>query len=129
MYSSFLMLNILNHRIDSTSTLILLKKLASQTILHFCSDDRLSHLILIFPCVFSHLFQVRAVTRQQSSVGMRHRDHAVTGSVLKSINTALTSYFFGPNLDEKLTIDRFLDFQQQLERDILWLEVRYCVCE
>lgn len=34
----------------------------------------------------------------------------------------MTTYFFGPNLDKKLTIQKFLDFQQQLQREILSLE-------
>ena len=38
------------------------------------------------------------------------------------MNSALTTYFFGPNLDKKLTIQKFLDFQQQLQREILSLE-------
>jgi len=37
----------------------------------------------------------------------------------------LTTYFFGENLDEKLTIEKFLDFQQQLQTEILGLEVIY----
>lgn len=59
----------------------------------------------------------------QTSVGARHRDHAVTGNTLKPMSSALTSYFFGPNLDQKLTVERFLDFQRQLQKEILWLEV------
>lgn len=34
----------------------------------------------------------------------------------------MTTFFFGPNMDEKLTIERFLEFQQQLQREILSLE-------
>lgn len=32
------------------------------------------------------------------------------------------TYFFGPNLKSKLTIEKFLDFQEQLQREILSLE-------
>lgn len=42
---------------------------------------------------------------------------------LQGVNSALTTYFFGENLDEKLTIEKFLDFQQQLQTEILGLEV------
>jgi hypothetical protein len=35
----------------------------------------------------------------------------------------LTTYFFGTNLEKKLTIEKFLDFQHQLQREILSLEV------
>lgn len=40
----------------------------------------------------------------------------------QGINSALTTYFFGPKLHEKLTIEKFLDFQQQLQKEILSLE-------
>ena len=63
--------------------------------------------------------------RSQSSVGMRHRDHAVTGNTLKPMNTGLAEYFFGSGLDQKLTFQRFLTFQRQLQREILQIEVDY----
>lgn len=66
---------------------------------------------------------MRDVLRSQTSIGMRHRDHAVTGNTLKGLNTALTTYFFGPNLDEKLDVEKFLHFQRELQKEILWLEV------
>lgn len=34
----------------------------------------------------------------------------------------MTTYFFGRKADKKLTIEKFLDFQQQLQREILSLE-------
>ncbi|XP_043500018.1 calcium uptake protein 1 homolog, mitochondrial isoform X3 [Polistes fuscatus] len=40
----------------------------------------------------------------------------------KGVNSALTTYFFGPNMKQKLTIEKFLDFQEQLQREILSLE-------
>lgn len=43
--------------------------------------------------------------------------------VLQGVNSALTTFFFGPQMDQKLTIEKFLDFQQQLQREILGLEV------
>jgi len=64
------------------------------------------------------------VLRSQSSVGMRHRDHAVTGNTLKSMNTGLAEFFFGPGLDQTLTVKRFLDFQRRLQKEILSIEVR-----
>ncbi|XP_063700396.1 calcium uptake protein 1 homolog, mitochondrial isoform X2 [Culicoides brevitarsis] len=75
--------------------------------------------------VDSEEFQkVADLIRQQTSIGSRHRDHANTGNTFKGVNSALTTYFFGPNMDEKLTIEKFLDFQQQLQREILSLEFR-----
>lgn len=34
----------------------------------------------------------------------------------------MSCYFFGKKLDEKLKIEKFLDFQHQLQREILTLE-------
>ncbi|XP_015035669.2 calcium uptake protein 1 homolog, mitochondrial isoform X2 [Drosophila pseudoobscura] len=68
---------------------------------------------------------VATLVRSQTSMGTRHRDHANTGNTFKSlkgVNSALITYFFGPNMDEKLTIEKFLDFQEQLQREILSLE-------
>lgn len=44
---------------------------------------------------------------------------------IKGVNSALTTYFFGSNMNEKLTIEKFLDFQQQLQKEILSLEVNF----
>ncbi|KAL5245273.1 hypothetical protein ACI65C_012683 [Semiaphis heraclei] len=66
--------------------------------------------------------KVATLIRHQTSIGSRHRDHANTGNTFKGVNSALTTYFFGENLDEKLTIEKFLDFQQQLQTEILGLE-------
>lgn len=40
----------------------------------------------------------------------------------QGVNSALTTYFFGPNLKQKLTIEKFLDFQEKLQKEILSLE-------
>lgn len=66
--------------------------------------------------------RVTEVLRSNSHVGMRHRDHLVTGNTIKSINTGLTKFFFGENLDKKLTVEKFLDFQKQLLFEILKIE-------
>nr|CAD7404039.1 unnamed protein product [Timema poppensis] len=91
--------------------------------------------------------KVATLIRQQTSIGSRHRDHANTGNTFKvssskyaiyraiycvflidlyanidGVNSALTTYFFGPNMNQKLTIEKFLEFQQQLQREILSLE-------
>ena len=70
---------------------------------------------------------MREIARARTAVGQRHRDHATTGSTLKEVSSALSHYFFGPNLDQKLTFERFLQFQKQLHQDVLWLEVGACV--
>nr|XP_018900961.1 PREDICTED: calcium uptake protein 1 homolog, mitochondrial isoform X2 [Bemisia tabaci] len=81
--------------------------------------------------------KVATLIRQQTSIGNRHRDHANTGNTFKvyqtglqnklserekGVNSALTTYFFGPKKDKKLTIEKFLDFQTQLQKEILGLE-------
>lgn len=66
--------------------------------------------------------KVATLIRSQTSIGVRHRDHANTGNTFKGVNSALTTYFFGPNMENKLTIEKFLEFQQQLQREILSLE-------
>ncbi|XP_044001379.1 calcium uptake protein 1 homolog, mitochondrial-like isoform X2 [Aphidius gifuensis] len=66
--------------------------------------------------------KVATLIRQQTSIGTRHRDHSATGNTFKGVNSALTTYFFGPKMNEKLTIEKFLDFQEQLQKEILNLE-------
>ncbi|XP_026278416.1 calcium uptake protein 1 homolog, mitochondrial isoform X1 [Frankliniella occidentalis] len=66
--------------------------------------------------------KVATLIRQQTSIGSRHRDHSNTGNTFKGVNSALTTFFFGSDLTKKLTIERFLDFQQSLQREILSLE-------
>lgn len=66
--------------------------------------------------------KVATLIRSQTSIGSRHRDHANTGNTFKGVNSALTTFFFGQKLDKKLKIEKFLDFQQQLQREILTLE-------
>ncbi|XP_055295888.1 calcium uptake protein 1 homolog, mitochondrial-like isoform X2 [Sitodiplosis mosellana] len=68
--------------------------------------------------------KVATLVQKQTSIGSRHRDHANTGNTFKGVNSALTTYFFGKKMDKKLTIEKFLDFQQQIQREILSLEFR-----
>ncbi|KAL3308130.1 Calcium uptake protein 1, mitochondrial, partial [Cichlidogyrus casuarinus] len=67
---------------------------------------------------------VRSVVMDTTAMGKRHRDHSTTGSTLKPVssNSALTHFFFGPRGDKKLTIEKFLNFQTQLEVEIMRLE-------
>ena len=44
-------------------------------------------------------------------------------SASTGVSSALAKYFFGEDLKQKLTIERFLDFQNQLQTEILTLEV------
>ena len=56
-------------------------------------------------------------------MGMRHRNHSNTGSVQKSVSSALITYFFGEDGTKKLMANEFLEFQKNLQTEILRIEV------
>lgn len=66
---------------------------------------------------------MNAIIRNQTSIGKRHKDHAVTGSVNKGVGSVLLTYFFGPDGKKKLTVKEFLTFQQRLQNEVLRIEV------
>jgi len=66
--------------------------------------------------------KVHTMLWKKSCVGQRHRDHSNTGSVLKSIQPALTTFFFGPKRDQKLTLEKFKAFQRQLQQELHLIE-------
>ena len=66
---------------------------------------------------------VRDVVLNSTSVGHRHRDRSTTGNVAGSVDDALVEYFFGPNKDGKLTVEKFREFHEQLLLEVLRLEV------
>jgi hypothetical protein len=68
-------------------------------------------------------YQISDILRNQTSIGKRHRDHAVTGNVVKDIGSALTTYFFGAEGNKKLTVQEFIQFQKELQNEVLRLEV------
>ncbi|XP_076439881.1 calcium uptake protein 1, mitochondrial-like isoform X2 [Babylonia areolata] len=71
--------------------------------------------------------RVQEVIRNQTHIGMRHRDHSTTGSVDHGLSSSLQCYFFGKDGKKKLTHKDFLDFQRQLQREINRIEFeRYC---
>ena len=60
-----------------------------------------------------------------TSTGLRHRDHSTTGSVLSAhVNSGLKVYMFGKDLDKKLTVKRFMEFQKNLQKEVMFLEVK-----
>lgn len=67
--------------------------------------------------------QMQQIALKQCSIGIKHRDHSTTGSMLKAEQSAITTYFFGKDLDKSMTVERFRDFQEQLNKEILYLEV------
>ncbi|XP_072051347.1 calcium uptake protein 1, mitochondrial-like [Amphiura filiformis] len=68
--------------------------------------------------------QVTEVILQQTATGQRHRDRKTTGNTLDKpfTNTSLTTYFFGRDLDRKLTTDEFSTFQRKLRESLLKME-------
>lgn len=71
---------------------------------------------------------VTSLMRVQASRGTLHRDNANTGNTSttksKPVKSALLIYFFGPNMKEKLTIEKFLKFQEELQREVHLLEFK-----
>lgn len=41
----------------------------------------------------------------------------------KGLSSAVSRYFFGENLDRRLSIDEFVRFQESLQKELLMLEV------
>ncbi|XP_074597334.1 calcium uptake protein 1 homolog, mitochondrial-like isoform X2 [Brevipalpus obovatus] len=64
--------------------------------------------------------KVQNAILHQTSVGQK------LGSAIKTnyrgVSSALARYFFGTELNEKLTTEKFLDFQKQLQEEMLTLE-------
>lgn len=69
-------------------------------------------------------FQVQNILFSMTPTGLRHRDHAVTGSVLSAhVNSGIKEYFFGKYLEKRLTVQRFIQFQKNLQQEVMYLEV------
>ncbi|KAG7167533.1 Calcium uptake protein 1-like [Homarus americanus] len=78
---------------------------------------------------FIFLLTVLSTSRRHFEIAFRMFDLNGDGDVDyeefdKGVNSALSTYFFGITLREKLTIEKFLFFQQQLQQEILSLEFR-----
>lgn len=73
--------------------------------------------------------KVQQIVMNQTSMGMRHRDRSTTGNVNKGVSSALATYFFGEDGSKKLTVENFLDFQLQLQTEILRIEFERYVTE
>ncbi|CAF1333452.1 unnamed protein product, partial [Didymodactylos carnosus] len=70
---------------------------------------------------YDEFLKLKNLIRSQTTVGQRHRDHATTGNILKE-TSILNKYFFGENLDQTLSIHKFLEFYEQLQNEIIHLE-------
>lgn len=69
--------------------------------------------------------QLNQIIRNQTTLGQRHRDTRMTGSVIKG-NSTLNEYFFGSEKAELLTVKKFIDFQKRLQSECIKKEFEYC---
>ena len=65
---------------------------------------------------------MQTIIRNNTNVGNKHRDTRMTGSVIKE-NSSLNKYFFGKDFKELLTVEKFIDFQKNLQREVIKMEV------
>ena len=57
---------------------------------------------------------------------MRHRDRKTTGNIMGSkVDSGLKTYLFGAEHTRKLTSEGFIEFQRKLQKEVLFLEVKY----
>uniref|UniRef100_F1L358 Calcium uptake protein 1 n=1 Tax=Ascaris suum TaxID=6253 RepID=F1L358_ASCSU len=67
--------------------------------------------------------RVQELVMAQTTVALRHRDHAAVGLFAKKqMNSTLSSFFFGKDGTNELAVEDFLLFQAHLHRDILKIE-------
>lgn len=66
--------------------------------------------------------QLQLIIRNNTQMGKKHRDTRMTGSVIKE-NSALINYFFGDDKKELLTVEKFIDFQKSLQKEMIKIEV------
>ncbi|XP_054154411.1 calcium uptake protein 1 homolog, mitochondrial-like isoform X2 [Oppia nitens] len=69
---------------------------------------------------FDEFEKVQNAILSQTSVGKKLGSSSKTG--YKGVSSALAKYFFGEDLKQKLTTEKFLDFQKQLQTELLTLE-------
>uniref|UniRef100_A0A1I7TE60 Calcium uptake protein 1 homolog, mitochondrial n=1 Tax=Caenorhabditis tropicalis TaxID=1561998 RepID=A0A1I7TE60_9PELO len=67
--------------------------------------------------------KVQQLIMSQTTVGQRHRDHVTPNSSFKvETNSALETYFFGKDGKGSLSSEKFIEFQERLQHDILKME-------
>ncbi|RWS28665.1 calcium uptake protein 1-like isoform X2 [Leptotrombidium deliense] len=65
--------------------------------------------------------RVQNAILHQTSVGQK-LGSASSKTNYRGVSSALAKYFFGNNLKQKLTIEKFLDFQKEMQTEMLTLE-------
>lgn len=68
---------------------------------------------------YNEFEKVQSAILTQTSIGKKMGSNAH----YKGISSALSKYFFGDDLSNKLTITDFLNFQNDLQTELLTLEV------
>jgi Ca2+-binding EF-hand superfamily protein len=66
--------------------------------------------------------EVHSIIKKGTTVGARHRDHAVTGSVAMGVSDAVTTYLFGKDGHKQLSYQEFEEFQNALNEACLRIE-------
>ncbi|CAI5447112.1 unnamed protein product [Caenorhabditis angaria] len=67
--------------------------------------------------------KVQQLIMSQTTVGQRHRDHNTMNTSFRvETNSALEVYFFGKDGKGKLSSEKFIEFQEKLQHDILKME-------
>jgi Ca2+-binding EF-hand superfamily protein len=66
--------------------------------------------------------KVQNAILQQTSIGQKLGNALKSSSSYRGVSSALAKYFFGEDLKQKLTIEKFLDFQAKLQKEMLTLE-------
>ena len=73
--------------------------------------------------MYSPSSQVHKIIKKGTTVGARHRDHAVTGSVATEVSDAVTTYLFGTDKGKQLKYQEFEHFHDELTEACLKIEV------
>ncbi|CAI2351448.1 unnamed protein product [Caenorhabditis sp. 36 PRJEB53466] len=67
--------------------------------------------------------KVQQLIMSQTTVGQRHRDHVTPNTSYRvETNSALEAYFFGKDGKGSLSSEKFIEFQERLQHDILKME-------
>ncbi|CCF23405.1 Calcium uptake protein 1 homolog, mitochondrial [Caenorhabditis elegans] len=67
--------------------------------------------------------KVQQLIMSQTTVGQRHRDHITPNQSFRvETNSALETYFFGKDGKGSLSSEKFIEFQERLQHDILKME-------
>ncbi|XP_078671364.1 calcium uptake protein 1, mitochondrial-like [Branchiostoma floridae x Branchiostoma belcheri] len=78
-------------------------------------DGHLSH---------DEFLKVENFAFRNTTTGMKHTERSAVDK--DGMGSSLAMYFFGPNLNQRLTLQKFLDFQEKVQDAVLKLEFDRC---